>query len=181
MNMPLKIGSFVDVQAYKIDGELYRKWYRAKVLEDNEQHVVLLLNRVRVLESTGKRWFFEPDSLAIFPKDHLFNAVIRFENNATKTLYCNIASSFYIEQQTIKFIDYDIDIKWNYSDRFQVVDWNEFTQNAQYGMYTHELIDAVYRELEWLNFMYCSLQYIFSSEELNRKFLSYQNTGLLEV
>jgi uncharacterized protein len=43
--------------------------------------------------------------------------------------YCNIASPFIMEQKTIKYIDYDLDIKVFADGSYKILDLKEFNRN----------------------------------------------------
>lgn len=138
----LKEQQIVNVQAYKHDGTLYRQWNGAKVLEVSPEYVVLFMYKAKVKESDGQRWVVREPMLWYMPKTEFYNTTGIIRNSGTY-FYTNIASPPYFEDNTIKFIDYDLDIKAYPEQKTKVVDKGEFEFHKKKYNYSDELIEII--------------------------------------
>ncbi|WP_406613968.1 DUF402 domain-containing protein [Mycoplasma corogypsi] len=160
----LKVGSMISIQAYKHSGYLYRQWNEAKVIFHNKRHIVLYLKGTKVSESDSESsgWKYTEDALWFIPKESFYNAIILLKKDIGNYYYINIASKPIFEDNTIKFIDYDLDVKC-YPDReLQVVDREEFTTNSKIMNYPVSLKQLIYEEIRNIITMYNEYQYFFN-------------------
>ncbi len=67
---------FVDIQAFKYNGELYRQWNGVKVISDNKNHVCCLLYKTKVVENVDQKWIVKEPTLWFFSKKNFFNLTI---------------------------------------------------------------------------------------------------------
>lgn len=135
----LVVGKIVNVQAYKADGTLYRQWNGVKVLEVSPEQIVLFMFKTKVSEKMGQRWIVREPILWWMPRDKWFNTTGLIRKSGTH-YYTNIASIPFYEDETIKFIDYDLDVKAYPDQKTKVVDRNEFIHHtAKYG-YSDKLV-----------------------------------------
>ena len=72
----VQLQHFVDVQAFKYDGTLYRQWNGTKIILDNEDYVGCLLNKTKVIEKDGQKWVIKEPTLWFFSKKNFFNTTI---------------------------------------------------------------------------------------------------------
>ncbi|WP_025755189.1 DUF402 domain-containing protein [Mycoplasmopsis cricetuli] len=162
----LKVGQMVDVQAYKFNGFLYRQWSSAKVIFNNSRHVVLFLSNTKVNEYDKclNRWRYTESALWFLPKNSYFNAIILLKNNFGIYHYINIASKPIFEEGTIKFIDYDLDVKCYPKKELQIVDRDEFSRNIVQMQYPENLRKKVFEELKNIISLYTNYAYFFNNE-----------------
>jgi len=64
--------------------------------------------------------------------------------------YCNLASPYVFEAGSIKYIDYDLDIKVKKNLNFKVVDINEFNRHRQKMEYPEIIEKKIMDHLEIL-------------------------------
>ncbi len=147
MNLKIETGQILDVQAYKHDGTLYRQWNGLKVLEVSDQSIVLLMFKTKVIEKSGQKWIVREPTLWWFPRDEWHNTSGLIRASGTY-FYTNIASPFIFEDNTIKYIDYDLDIKAYPEKPVKVVDRKEFERHSEEMKYPQEIIDASENELK---------------------------------
>lgn len=76
------------------------------------------------------------------PFDRFFNTTGLIRKSGTY-FYTNIASAPIFEDQTIKFIDYDLDIKAYPGQKTKVVDRKEFEENRQKFHYSTKLVQIL--------------------------------------
>ncbi|MCS4536961.1 MULTISPECIES: DUF402 domain-containing protein [unclassified Mycoplasma] len=141
------LGAIVNVQAYKYDGTLYRQWNGAKVIRNTEDHFVLFLYRTKVGEKYKNSWVYNVPVIWFLPKKENYNALVMLEKNSNY-IYVNLASKPIYEDNTIKFIDFDLDIKCYPRRELLVVDREEFKQNAIDFNYPDSLKKLIYAGLE---------------------------------
>ncbi|WP_051599955.1 DUF402 domain-containing protein [Mycoplasma elephantis] len=166
MSDKLSVGDYINVQAYKHNGVLYRQWNNLRVLDINENFISLLLKKTKVVEKTGKKWVFNDTGLWLFSKKGLYNCLITIKPNGWYN-YINIASKFIYEDKTIKYVDYDLDIKVYPEESLRIVDRNEFTANRKKYKYPDSLVKNLYKQLESLINSYYNSQGIFNEDLIN--------------
>ncbi|APJ38357.1 DUF402 domain-containing protein [Mycoplasmopsis pullorum] len=159
----LKVGKMITVQAYKYNGQLYRQWNKAKVLYNNQNHIVLILFKTKVTESSGKGWVYREPVIWFFSKKNMFNGLILLKKNGHYT-YINLASTPIFEDETLKFVDYDLDVKCYPHKDLKIVDRDEFFTNSKKFKYPQSLKNAVYKNLSVLTEMYNNYQYFFNDK-----------------
>ncbi|WP_339022572.1 DUF402 domain-containing protein [Spiroplasma endosymbiont of Crioceris asparagi] len=142
----IKPGDKLLVHAYKHNGVVYRSWERPLLIEKNEEHVILYNDKVVINEKKGTKWVAKEPALWFFPHDKWFNILCMFKNGCYE-FYCNLASPYIYEENTIKFIDYDLDVKVYKDFSYRILDLVEFNRNRikwEYGPKIVEIIwDAV--------------------------------------
>ena len=78
-----------------------------------------------------------------FFKNRWYNIIVQLKSSGV-TYYCNIASPFIIEEGTIKYIDYDLDLRIFPSGSFKILDKQEYKYHRKKMGYSSEL-DVVIR------------------------------------
>lgn len=137
--------SFVNIQAFKYDGELYRQWNGVKVIIDAKNYVCCLLYKTKVVEKDGQKWIIKEPTLWFFSKTNFFNATILWRKTGLH-YYINLASPFFYEDKTIKYIDFDFDIKIYPGKPFQIVDHYDFQRNKE-KWYNEDIISVINQNL----------------------------------
>ena len=137
-------GQIINVQAYKHDGTLYRQWNGLKVIEISPLSLVLFMYKTKVKEKAGQRWVVREPVIWWFPTDSFYNTTGLIRQSGTH-FYTNLASPPFFEDNTLKFIDYDLDIKAYPGTNVKVVDQREFEEHKVKYNYPQELIDKVNR------------------------------------
>ena len=98
------IGDKFQIQCYKHNGKVHRFWDEAIVLDINKEHIVFGNYKTKVVESQGTWWRTKEPAVMYFFKDKWFNIICQLKKDGIY-YYCNIATPFIIEEQTIKYID----------------------------------------------------------------------------
>lgn len=159
----LRVGTILKVQAYKFNGLLYRQWNQAKIIYNNEKHIVLILYKTKVTELNGAGWVYKEPVIWFMPKKQNFNCLILIKKNGFYR-YINLASTPIFEDDTIKFIDYDLDVKCYPQKELKIVDRDEFNTNGKLMKYPDSLKNKILDELSNVIKMYNNFQYFFSDE-----------------
>ncbi len=136
---------FINIQAFKYDGKLYRQWNGAKVIDEDKEFCYCLLYKTKVTEDNGQKWVIKEPTLWFFSKKNFYNVLITCREDGLY-YYINLASPFYVEDSTIKYIDFDLDIKIYPDKPFQIIDQNDFQKNME-KIYNQEIVNAIYKNV----------------------------------
>ena len=142
----IKKGDVLKIQCYKHNGEIYRNWDEALVLEVNDDYIVCANNRTKVTEIDGRKWTTKEPAILFYYKDKWFNIIAQLKKNGIY-YYCNIASPYVIEENTIKYIDYDLDLRVFPDDTFRVLDQGEYEYHKVKMSYGSDIDKIVTTEL----------------------------------
>ncbi len=137
------MNSIINVQAYKHDGTLYRQWNGVKVVEVSQYSIALLMYKTKVQERKGSRWVMREPLVWFFPLDGFFNTMCLIRHTGIY-YYVNLSSPPFFEDNTIKFIDYDLDIKLYPGEKTRVVDYPEFNRHVSKYGYPRRLVKKVH-------------------------------------
>lgn len=136
-------GDMLQIQCYKHDGKVHRCWDEAILLDVKDDYMVFGNERTLVTESQGNTWRTKEPAVMYFFKDKWYNIIVQLKKDGI-TYYCNIASPFIIEDDTIKYIDYDLDLRIFPSGSFKILDRQEYKYHMKKMGYSNEL-DIVIR------------------------------------
>jgi len=140
----LKIGKKYEIHGYKHDGNIHRSWDEAVLLEIHDNYLIFGNEKTKVTESDGRSWRTkEPAVLYFFYKDW-FNIIGQYKKTGIY-YYCNLASHFLIEEDTIKYIDYDLDLRVFPDGSFKILDRGEYKYHKKIMSYPEE-IDKILKE-----------------------------------
>ncbi len=147
-----KQGDPIVVQSYKHDENLHRIWTNAKVVEHTDERIVIANKRTKVIENNGRFWFTKEPSVTFFYKHHWFNCIGILRKDGTY-YYCNIASPYVLDDEALKYIDYDLDIKVQADGSYRVLDRNEYDRHKKRMEYPPKLRRILEIELDRLKAM----------------------------
>ena len=88
-----------------------------------------------------------------FFKNEWFNIICQLKKDGVY-YYCNIASPFIIEEETIKYIDYDLDLRIFPTGEYKILDRLEYKRHQKLMNYSNELSSVVETALEHLISLY---------------------------
>lgn len=138
IRMDLALGQTLVVQSYKHDERLHRIWAKATIIEMSENQIVLANKRTKVIEANGRFWYTKEPSVTWFFKDQWFN-VIGIIRPSGIFYYCNIASPYVIDDEALKYIDYDLDVMVKSDFTYTLLDRKEYRRNLEKMAYTKTL------------------------------------------
>lgn len=137
------IGDKFQIQCYKHNSKIHRAWDEAVLLEENKDCMIFGNNKTLVIEAEGNTWKTKEPAIMYFFKDKWFNIIAQLKKDGIY-YYCNIATPFIIEEQTIKYIDYDLDLRIFPSGEYKILDQLEYKYHKKIMRYSNEL-DIVIR------------------------------------
>ena len=150
--MDLKLWDSIVVQSYKHNTKLHRIWAHATVIDLLDDHVVLANYRTKVIEANGRFWYTKEPSVTWFFKERWFN-VIGILRPTGIFYYCNIASPYMIDEEALKYIDYDLDVKVSPDYSYTTLDRKEYNKHKVKMEYPSDLKVILERELTILKNM----------------------------
>ena len=158
----LKIGDRFQIQCYKHDGKVHRCWDEAVLLDIKKDYMVFGNEKTLVTEAQGNIWRTKEPSVLYFFKDCWYNIIVQLKKTGI-TYYCNIATPYIIEDGTIKYIDYDLDLRVFPGGSFKILDRQEYKYHKRKMNYSKELDIAIRSALSELISIYQSGSKVFDS------------------
>lgn len=173
------------VHAYKYNGWLYRVVEYPYFLYETKDILCLYLpgqniHSIKSEENTKKCIYYSNgfDKYWFFFKNQWFNIIVNvFED--TYSFYVNIASPYFIEEQAIKYIDFDIDFRIQSNGAYKILDENELIANAKKWNYSQKLIIQIYNTKDkiielinsgWFKKIFNSNQLLYAKKMVWNKF-----------
>lgn len=160
MNKP---GDYIQIHSFKHNKEYHRIWEKTMILEIAKDYLVVANERTRVLESNGKSWITQEPAICFFFKNHWFNVISMLKDTGVH-YYCNIGSPFVLDDEAIKYIDYDLDVKIFPNNQYKVLDKFEYQANSKEMEYPSEVMEIIEYELEELEDRINSEEFPFIKE-----------------
>lgn len=145
----IKVGDKLKIFCYKHDGTLEHTSEEAVVLENNEEYLVCGNGRTKITEKDGRSHMTNEPAVLFFYKNHWFNIIGQLKKFGL-FYYCNIASPYIIDGKSIKYIDYDLDLRVFPDGGFRILDRNEYNYHKKIMKYSDELDSIIKSELSHL-------------------------------
>jgi protein associated with RNAse G/E len=155
------VNTDIQIQSYKHDETLHRIWEKAKVVEVKDDYVIVINRRTKVIEANGRFWHTREPSVTWFFKEKWFNIIGIIKKNEIH-FYCNIASPYMYDDEALKYIDYDLDIKVIDDFSYNVLDRNEYNKHQSKMEYSPKLKKILETELTKLRRMIENREYPFN-------------------
>ena len=146
MNDGIKVGDVLEIHCYKHNGRIHRTWDEATILKINDDYIVCGNYRTKVTESNGATHKTKEPAIMFFYKKRWFNIIAQLKKYGL-FYYCNIASPFLIDDNIIKYIDYDLDLRVFPDGAFKVLDRNEYNYHSKVMHYPKEIDIILKKEL----------------------------------
>lgn len=166
------IGDKVILHSYKHDRTLHRVWKTEVILEDNKDMIIVANKKTKVIEDNGRFWYTKEPSVSFFFKKHWFNVIGIIKKSGIE-FYCNISSPILLDDEALKYIDYDLDIKVNNHYKYNVLDLNEYNRNQASMHYPEAVKEILLIELNTLKKMIEDRAFPFQNEIIMRWYKKY--------
>ena len=140
----LEIGKKYEIHGYKHDGKIHRTWDEAILLEIHDDYLIFGNEKTKVTEADGRTWRTKEPAVLYFYYNSWYNIIGQFKKTGIY-YYCNMASPIIIEEGTIKYIDYDLDLRVFPDGSFKVLDRGEYKYHKNIMNYP-EKIDVILKE-----------------------------------
>ena len=162
----LCVGDRFQIQCYKHDGKIHRAWDEAIFLKETKDYIVFGNNKTKVIEASGNVWKTKEPAVLYFFKHEWYNVIAQLKKDGIY-YYCNLASPFVIEENTIKYIDYDLDLRIFPSHEYKILDRMEYKYHKNKMNYSKHLDMVVNKALNNLIMRYKKNDVIFD-ENMNK-------------
>lgn len=141
----------IKIFAYKHNGEFHRLWTESEILvETKDYYIISTPQKVKILENGHHVWYTKEPAIGYFSKKRWFNIIAIYKEKEVM-YYCNIASPILKELNALKYIDYDLDVKYfTKSKKIKVLDRKEFAVNKEKYNYPDWICSVVEKELKTL-------------------------------
>jgi len=139
----------VEIISYKHNGDLHRVWQYGYIVRETSDMLVLVNDRANVIDGDGRRWRTKEPAVCYFFKEYWFNIICMMRNHSVY-YYCNLSSPYVKDEEGIKYIDYDLDVKVFPSGDKLVLDRDEFDFNKLDLQYPADLIVIIEKNLKLL-------------------------------
>ena len=153
MQIP-KEGDYVAIKSYKHDGSLHRTWRDTMVLKTSDDAIIGCNDHTLVTESDGRRWVTREPAVLFFHRHFWFNVIAMIRDNGV-SYYCNLASPMTIDQEALKYIDYDLDVKVFPDGEKRLLDVDEYEAHSKlwgYPKTTDRILKANVNTLvDWID------------------------------
>lgn len=157
------VGKNLEIQCFKHNGKVNCNWHEAIIVDEKEDYIVCANSKSLVTESDGSVWKTKEPAIMYFFKDRWFNIIAQLKKTGI-SYYCNIATPYIIEDDTIKYIDYDLDLRIFNNGSYKILDRNEYKYHKKIMNYSSDLDRAIKNGLDDLIKFYKSGSPIFDSE-----------------
>lgn len=160
----ITIGDKLQIQCYKHNGKIHRAWDEAVVIDKKDDYIVCGNNKTIVIESEGNIWKTREPAIMYFFKEAWFNIIVQLKKDGIY-YYCNIASPYIIEEKTIKYIDYDLDLRIFPTGEYKILDRMEYKYHQKIMNYSDDLDKVINESLEELISIYKEGSELFNKEK----------------
>lgn len=165
----INVGQKYQIQCYKHNGKIHRAWDEAVVLDIKKDYIVFGNNKTKVTESEGTTWRTKEPAIMYFFKDKWYNVISQMKKDGIY-YYCNIATPYIIEEGTIKYIDYDLDLRIFPKGEYKILDKLEYQYHKKKMNYSNDLDIVINNAMKELIGDYLNNSITFS-EENNKCYL----------
>lgn len=145
----MKIGDKYKIHCYKHNGEAYQASEETIILDIKDDYIVCGNYMVDVKEPEGHTYKTKELAIIYFYKHNWFNCIAQLKSFGL-FYYCNMASPYIIDENVIKYIDYDLDLRVFPDGGFRVLDRNEYNYHRKIMHYPQELHIILKSELSSL-------------------------------
>ena len=169
----LKGGEKLNIHSYKHNGKIHRSWDEAVFIEEKDGYAIFGNYKTLVTEADGRVWKTKEPAIMYFSKNNWFNIIGQLKDNGIY-YYCNIASPYIIENKTIKYIDYDLDLRVFPDGSFKVLDRGEYNYHKSKMKYPDDIDVILKDELSRLIEMAREKKPPFQKEIIEKYHLEYE-------
>jgi protein associated with RNAse G/E len=169
----VEVGQRLQIHSYKHDGTAYRSWDEAVVLKENDDYLIVANNKTLVTEFDGRSWRTKEPAIICFYKHNWYNVICQLKSTGIY-YYCNIATPYIIEENTIKYIDYDLDLRIFPDETYKILDIAEYEYHKDKMKYDDEIDRIAKKELNDLITLFKNKKDLFNYEKAKYFYSIYQ-------
>lgn len=140
MEIP-KEGETIQVHSYKHNGNIHRVWQETTVLKGTRNIVIGANDKTLVIEADNRTWITREPSICYFHAEYWFNIICMLREDGVY-YYVNMSSPFVYDNQSLKYIDYDLDVKVFPDRSYVLLDEDEYALHKKQMGYP-DVIDQI--------------------------------------
>ncbi|MCM3054566.1 MULTISPECIES: DUF402 domain-containing protein [Bacillaceae] len=140
MGIPME-GETIQIHSYKHNGHIHRIWEETTVLKGTNTVVIGGNDRTMVTESDGRTWITREPAICYYHSQYWFNILGMLREDGIH-YYCNLSSPFVFDDEALKYIDYDLDIKVFPDMTYVLLDEDEYEEHRKLMGYP-DVIDKI--------------------------------------
>jgi len=146
-------GDKFQTHSYKHDGRFHRAWHESIMLKASPYVLIGGNAKTMVTESDGRSWWTKEPAICYFHYQNWFNVIGMLREDGIY-YYCNISSPYVYNEETVKYIDYDLDIKVFPDMSYIILDEDEYEEHRREMNYPDK-IDYILQEnmkllIQWI-------------------------------
>ena len=168
----LAVGSRVQIHCYKHNGRIHRTWNEAIVLDITDEYLICGNTKTVVTEKDGATHKTKEPAIIFFYRKKWYNVFAQIKKQGL-FYKCNIATPYLIDDNIIKFIDYDLDLKVFPDGGFRVLDRNEYKYHKKIMKYSEDLDRILQSELTELINLKRAEEGPFSKKKIEKYYKKY--------
>ena len=142
-------GETIQIHSYKHNGRIHRVWQETTVLKGTNNIVIGANERTMVTESDGRTWLTREPSICYFHAEHWFNIICMLRDDGVY-YYCNVSSPFVYSNGSLKYIDYDLDVKVFPDMSYTLLDEDEYEEHKRQMGYPEVIDQILHRNVDKL-------------------------------
>ncbi|HOP56629.1 MAG TPA: DUF402 domain-containing protein [Bacillota bacterium] len=169
-------GTKIKILSFKHDGTLHRIWEESVVVKNEDEWMVVANRKTKVIEGNGRFWFTKEPCVSFFSPLHWYN-VIGIIRSSGISFYCNLSSPLLTDEEGIKYIDYDLDIKVMPDLSYTILDKNEYRRHSEEMSYSEELKKILETEFEDLEKRIKNREFPFSYSIVKSEYAAFKKIG----
>jgi uncharacterized protein len=123
-------GEIIQIHSYKHNGSIHRIWAETVVLKGTQNYIIGANDRTVVTEADGRTWITREPAICFFHSRYWFNIIGMIRDDGVY-YYCNISSPFVWDEEALKYIDYDLDLKVFPDMTYVLLDEDEYERHRQ--------------------------------------------------
>jgi uncharacterized protein len=123
-------GEIIQIHSYKHNGLIHRIWEETVVLKGTQNYIIGANDRTVVTEADGRTWITREPAICFFHSRYWFNIIGMIRDDGVY-YYCNISSPFVWDEEALKYIDYDLDLKVFPDMTYILLDEDEYERHRQ--------------------------------------------------
>ncbi|MFV0424005.1 MAG: DUF402 domain-containing protein [Bacilli bacterium] len=161
--MGIKKNDTVNIMSFKHNGSIHRVWDSARVIEVDEEKIVVCTEKTRVEEATKRVWYTKEPAILYFFYQKWYNVIAMLRKDGVY-YYTNISSPCIFDNGCIKYIDYDLDLKTFRNGKYKIMDINEFYCHKYSMGYSKKVERVVLDTIDHVVDLYKEAVFPFSDE-----------------
>lgn len=167
-------GKWMEIQGYKHDGRMHRIRDSVFCVEENEEYIAFASKKTKVIEHDFRVWYSKEPAIMIFFKKRWMNVIAMFKKSGI-TYYVNLASPFIKDNNFIKYIDYDLDLKLYPTSSVRLIDVKEYAYHRELYKYGEDIDKILKFNIQEIKKDMENRIFPFNDEEIKRLYSLFED------